>query len=48
MDMQPAPDYKYRPSLIEENPALLLWLLVLGVYFVAVVIAKYAWFLHDR
>ena len=46
--MQPAPDYKYRPSLIEENPALLLWLLLLGVYFVAVVIAKYAWFLHDR
>ena len=48
MDMQPAPNYKYRPSLIEENPALLLWLLLLGVYFVAVVIAKYAWFLHDR
>jgi len=48
MDMQPAPDYKYRPSLIEENPALLLWLLLLGAYFVAVVIAKYAWFLHDR
>jgi hypothetical protein len=48
MDMQPAPDYKYRPSLIEENPALLIWLLVLGAYFVAVVIAKYAWFLHDR
>ncbi|MBE7542954.1 MAG: type IV secretory system conjugative DNA transfer family protein [Solibacteraceae bacterium] len=48
MDMQPAPNYKYRPSLIEENPALLLWLLVLGAYFVAVVIAKYAWFLHDR
>ncbi|MCO5349970.1 MAG: type IV secretory system conjugative DNA transfer family protein [Bryobacteraceae bacterium] len=46
--MQPAPNYKYRPSLIEENPALLLWLLVLGAYFVAVVIAKYAWFLHDR
>ena len=46
--MQPAPDYKYRPSLIEENPALLLWLLLLGVYFVAIVIAKYAWFLHDR
>jgi len=48
MDIQPTPDYKYRPSLIEENPALLLWLLVLGAYFVAVVIAKYAWFLHDR
>ena len=48
MDMQPAPNYKYRPSLIEENPALLLWLLLLGTYFVAVVIAKYAWFLHDR
>lgn len=46
--MQPAPDYKYRPSLIEENPALLLWLLLLGVYFVGIVIAKYAWFLHDR
>lgn len=46
--MQPAPNYKYRPSLIEENPALLLWLLLLGVYFVAVVIAKYAWFIHDR
>ena len=32
--MQPAPNYKYRPSLIEENPALLLWLLLLGAYFV--------------
>jgi hypothetical protein len=48
MNSQSSPDYKYRPSLIEENPALLLWLLLLGAYLVAMAIAKYAWFLHDR
>lgn len=48
MNSQSSPDYKYRPSLIEENPALLLWLLLLGTYLVAMAIAKYAWFLHDR
>ena len=26
---------KYRPSLIEENPALLIWLLLLGAYLLA-------------
>jgi hypothetical protein len=48
MNSQSSPDYKYRPSLIEENPALLLWLLLLGAYLVAMAIAKYAWFLHDH
>lgn len=48
MNSQSSPDYKYRPSLIEENPSLLLWLLLLGAYLVAMAIAKYAWFLHDR
>jgi hypothetical protein len=48
MNSQSSPDYKYRPSLIEENPAVLLWLLLLGAYLVAMAIAKYAWFLHDR
>lgn len=48
MNSQSSPDYKYRPSLIEENPTLLLWLLLLGAYLVAMAIAKYAWFLHDR
>lgn len=48
MNSQSSPDYKYRPSLIEENPVLLLWFLLLGAYLVAMAIAKYAWFLHDR
>lgn len=42
------PNPKYRPSLIEENPALLIWLLLLAAYFVLVLIAKYAWYIHDR
>ncbi len=42
------PDAVVRPSLIEQNPALLAWLLLLGAYLVLVVIAKYAWLLHDR
>src|SRR5678816_4718389 len=42
------PDYKYRPSLIEENPALLVWILLLSAYLVLVLIAKYAWYIHDR
>ncbi|MBX9600006.1 MAG: type IV secretory system conjugative DNA transfer family protein [Bryobacteraceae bacterium] len=45
MDYDPNP--KYRPSLIEENPALLVWLLILSAYFVLVLIAKYAWYLYD-
>ena len=42
------PTSRYRPSLIEENPALLVWILLLGVYAVLVLIAKYAWFITDR
>src|SRR5690606_28847583 len=42
------PNIKYRPSLIEENPALLILILVLGVYAVLVVIAKYAWYITDK
>jgi hypothetical protein len=46
--MYNTPNFKYRPSLIEENPALLVWILVLGGYFVLVLIAKYAWYISDR
>ena len=42
------PTIKYRPSLIEENPSLLIWILLLGVYAVLVVIAKYAWYITDK
>ncbi len=46
--MDSNPNIKYRPSLIEENPALLLWLLLLGVYFLLVLVAKYSWFIRDE
>ena len=46
--MQENPNIKYRPSLIEENPALLIWLLLLVAYLLVVVIAKYAWFIRDE
>ena len=39
---------KYRPSFIEENPALLIWLLLLGAYLLAMAVAKYAWFIRDE
>ena len=42
------PNPKVRPSLIEENPALLIWLLLLAAFFALVLIAKYAWYIHDR
>jgi hypothetical protein len=46
--VQDDPNVKYRPSLIEENPAILVWLLPLGAYLLLVVIAKYAWFIRDE
>ncbi len=46
--MDSNPNIKYRPSLIEENPALLVWLLLLGAYLIVVLIAKYAWYITDR
>ena len=46
--MQENPNIKYRPSLIEENPTLLIWLLLLVTYLLAAVIAKYAWFIRDE
>ena len=46
--MRDSPNIKYRPSLIEENPALLIWLLLLVAYLLVVVIAKYAWFIRDE
>ena len=46
--MHDNPNIKYRPSLIEENPALLIWLLLLVAYLLVVVIAKYAWFIRDE
>jgi hypothetical protein len=39
---------RYRPSLIEENSAVLVCLLLLIAYLVLVLIAKYAWYIHDR
>jgi hypothetical protein len=46
--MYNSPHFKVRPSLIEDNPALLVWILVLGVYLLLVLIAKYAWYIIDR
>jgi hypothetical protein len=46
--VQDNPNAKYRPSLIEENPAILVWLLLFGAYLLLVVIAKYAWYIRDR
>lgn len=42
------PPIRYRPSILEENPALFVWLLLLCGYLALVVIAKYAWLLYDR
>ena len=42
------PNMKYRQSLIEENPTLLIWLILLAAYLLVVVIAKYAWFIRDE
>jgi type IV secretory pathway TraG/TraD family ATPase VirD4 len=39
---------KYRPSFIDENPALLFSLLLLGAYLLAMAVAKYAWFIRDE
>src|SRR6266581_7697478 len=46
--MQKNPNIKYRPSLIEENPAILIWLLLLVAYLLVAAIAKYAWFIRDE
>ena len=46
--MYNSPNMKYHPSLIEENPTLLVWILVLGGYLAFVLIAKYAWYVSDR
>src|SRR6266545_3332074 len=42
------PNIKYRPSLIDDNPALLVGILLLGVYLLLVLIAKYAWYISDK
>src|SRR5262245_45520186 len=42
------PNLKYRPSLIEENPVLLVWILFFGAYAVLALIAKYAWHITNR
>src|SRR5262245_33613292 len=39
---------KYRSSFIEENPALLISLLLIGAYLLAMAVAKYAWFIRDE
>ncbi len=36
--MYNTPNFKYRPSLIEENPALLVWILLLGAYLLLVLL----------
>jgi hypothetical protein len=46
--MHDNPNTKYRPSLIEENPALLFFILVGGVYVALAVLAKYAWYLRNE
>src|SRR6266404_6162394 len=46
--MQENRNIKYRPSLIEENPALLIWLLLLVAYLLVAAIAKYAWFIRNE
>lgn len=39
---------QYRPSLIEENPAILIGLLVVLAFVLFAAVAKYAWYIHDR
>jgi type IV secretory pathway TraG/TraD family ATPase VirD4 len=46
--MNDNPNPKTRPSLLEQNPALLAGLLLASTYLVLVLIAKYAWYIHDR
>jgi hypothetical protein len=42
------PNLRRRPLLIEETPALLVLLLAGGIYFVLLVLAKYAWYIRDQ
>lgn len=46
--MYQRPYMTYRPSLIDDNPAVLVMLLVVGVVAVLIVFAKYAWFIRDE
>ncbi len=39
---------QYRPSLIEENPVILIGLLVVLAFVLFAAVAKYAWYIHDR
>lgn len=39
---------QYRPSLIEENPVILIGLLVVLAFLLFAAVAKYAWYIHDR
>jgi hypothetical protein len=39
---------QYRPSLIEENPVILIGLLVVLAFVLFAAVAKYAWHIHDR
>jgi hypothetical protein len=39
---------QYRPSLIEENPVILIGLLVVLTFVLFAAVAKYAWYIHDR
>src|SRR6476661_4703096 len=41
------PNVKYRPSLLEENPALLVWIILVGIYFALFAVAKYAWYIRN-
>jgi hypothetical protein len=41
------PNVKYRQSLLEENPTLLVWIILVAIYFALFAVAKYAWYIHN-
>jgi hypothetical protein len=44
--MDPNP-IRYHPSFLEENPTLLVWILLGGIYFALFAIGKYAWYIRN-
>jgi hypothetical protein len=44
--MDPDP-IKYRPSFLEANPTLFVWIVLGGIYFALFGIAKYAWYIRN-
>jgi hypothetical protein len=45
--MDHGPNVKYRSSLLEENPTILVFILTGVIYFVLCAIAKYAWYIRN-